>query len=92
MGGKNFIFIETEVDFTWKIRNEKKNIQGFTCNKATTTKYVRNFTAWFTTEIPIVDGPYKFFGLPGLILEVYDDAQNYHFQLVKYNPSDNSTI
>lgn len=92
IGGKNFIFTETENNFAWKITNEKKVIQGFDCNKATVTKYGRNFIAWFSKDIPVFDGAYKFFGLPGLILELYDDAQNYRFHLVKFDPLDKSTI
>lgn len=38
--------------------------------------------AWFTTEIPLPYGPYKFHGLPGLILEVYDTKNNFIFSFV----------
>ena len=31
-------------------------------------------TAWYTPEIPVSHGPDRYFGLPGLILEVNDDA------------------
>lgn len=39
----------------------------------------RNWTAWYTEDIPIQFGSYKFNGLPGLILEIYDDKEHYHF-------------
>lgn len=47
-------------------------IAGHHCAKATTNFRGRDWTAWYTEEIPIDAGPYKFSGLPGLILEVED--------------------
>jgi len=60
-------------DFNWNIENSvNKNISGFACTKATTNFRGSKITAWFTKEIPIPFGPWKFKDLPGLILEVYD--------------------
>jgi GLPGLI family protein len=36
-------------------------------------------TAWFALDIPISDGPWKFCGLPGLIMEVYDKGEQQYF-------------
>ncbi len=57
---------------------ETKTILGYTCNKATVKFGKRVYTAWYTKEIPISEGPYRFKGLTGLILEV-GDANKYHF-------------
>ena len=43
--------------------------------------YGRKWTAWFTTEIPIQDGPYKFRGLPGLIVKIEDETKSHCFAL-----------
>lgn len=67
----------------WKLTDEKKKIKDLTLQKATTTWGGRNWIAWFTTDIPFQEGPYKFHGLPGLITELYDDKGNYKFDLVK---------
>lgn len=67
----------------WKLSDEKKNVKDLTLQKATTTWGGRNWTAWFSTDIPFQEGPYKFHGLPGMITELYDDKNNYRFELVK---------
>lgn len=56
---------------------------GYHCKKARLTFSGRNYTLWYTTEIPISDGPYKFSGLPGLVLKVYDDEYHHHFKINK---------
>lgn len=65
----------------WKLINEKKNIGGFNCRKAQTALSGRNYTAWYAEEVPISDGPYKFQGLPGLIIEISDSKNEHSFTL-----------
>jgi len=59
----------------WKIQKEFKDISGFKCQKAMGFFRGRNYTAWFTSDISVPFGPWKLHGLPGLILEAYDDDQ-----------------
>ena len=66
---------------SWKISAEKEKIGEFETQKAETTLYSRKWTAWFTTEIPIQDGPYKFYGLPGLIVKIQDHTKTHSFEL-----------
>ncbi|WP_294311393.1 GLPGLI family protein [uncultured Chryseobacterium sp.] len=62
----------------WKTDySDTKTILGYKCNKATTVFNNRLFTAWYTKQIPISEGPYRFKGLTGLILQVSDE-KNYH--------------
>lgn len=68
-----------DCDFKWEITKEEKEILGYKCQKATTYFKGRQFEAWFAPDIPIIDGPYKFSNLPGLILEVYDTKKYYRF-------------
>ena len=64
--------VEPATPINWKITNETKKIGNFKCLKATAFFKGRNYTAWFTTAIPVSYGPWKLYGLPGLILEAYD--------------------
>jgi len=69
-------------DYEWEIGKEEKEILGYKCQKATTYFRGRQYEAWFASDIPIFDGPYKFADLPGLILELYDTRKHYHFTAV----------
>lgn len=65
----------------WKILNDKQKIGEWDCQKATTYFAGRQWTAWFTTSIPLQDGPYKFRGLPGLIVKVNNQNETLVFEL-----------
>ena len=57
--------------FDWKVdATQDTVIAGFKCQKATTLSDDGITVAWFTNLIPIMDGPYKYAGLPGLILRI----------------------
>jgi len=70
--------------FNWIITNETKTISGYNCQKATATFAGRDYVAWFTNEIPIADGPYKFNGLPGLIVKINDTKNHYEYKLTRF--------
>ncbi|MCM1142519.1 MAG: GLPGLI family protein [Muribaculum sp.] len=63
----------------WEIGDSTINILGYECILATTDFRGRKWHAWFTPEIPISEGPWKLWGLPGLILKVYDTKKDYEF-------------
>lgn len=67
----------------WTSTSITATIAGYPCQKATTTLGGRQWEAWFTREVPVRDGPYKFYGLPGLIVKVGDTRQNYVFELLR---------
>ncbi|MGV8914822.1 MAG: GLPGLI family protein [Kaistella sp.] len=67
--------------FNWKISDEKAKIGSYTAQKATADFGGRKWIAWFASDIPLQDGPYKFHGLPGLIVKVEDEGQNYSWEL-----------
>jgi GLPGLI family protein len=80
---------EKNQQINWKLSEEEKKIQGFLCKKATCSYRGRSYTAWYSPEIPIPEGPYKFKGLPGLILEIEDDREELRIwaEKIKYPAS-----
>ena len=68
------------LDFDWVINlEETKEISGYKCYNASTNYGGREWNAWYTPELPLNTGPYKFKGLPGLILEIEDSTKSYRF-------------
>ncbi len=72
---------EEDRPMDWKILPETATIGEYKTQKAETQFAGRTWYAWFTTEIPFQDGPYKFSGLPGLIVKVEDSKGDYSFDL-----------
>ncbi len=61
--------------------NETRQILGYECKKATLKWRGREWIAWYS-EIPYSDGPWKFGGLPGLILEMSDATGEHKIRAV----------
>lgn len=68
-------------DFQWKIQPNTDKILDYDVQKATMSFGGREWTAWFTTELPFQEGPYKFHGLPGLIVKIEDADKEYSWLL-----------
>lgn len=75
---KTIIIEDTIIAFNWSILDEFKKIGNYNVQKAITKFRGRNYEAWFTNEIPVFYGPWKFNNLGGLILEVYDIDYKIH--------------
>lgn len=73
---------EKQPALDWKLENETREILGYICHKATTKYRGRKYAAWYCKEIPINNGPYIFQNLPGLILELEDSDNNFHFTAI----------
>jgi hypothetical protein len=65
----------------WKILPETAVIGSYKTQKAETEFAGRKWSAWFTQDIPLQEGPYKFSGLPGLIVKAEDADGHYEFNL-----------
>ncbi|RPD43428.1 GLPGLI family protein [Paracnuella aquatica] len=76
-----FEYEENTDIFKWILKDELDTIMSFACQKAEVNFGGRKWTAWFTNEIPISTGPYKFSGLPGLIVKISDSQGYWNFSL-----------
>lgn len=76
----NYLYTEDRT-MDWKILPETAKIGDYKTQKAETNFAGRTWFAWFTTDIPFQDGPYKFSGLPGLIVKVEDSKGDFSFDL-----------
>ena len=78
----NSCYTEPMPKQSWTLHNETQTIIGYKCQRATCRFRGRDFEAWFAPAIPVMRGPWKFSGLPGLILKVYDKEKLYSFEAI----------
>lgn len=85
-----FILREDLPKIDWEIQPETKKIEQFHCIRAVGVFGGRTYDVWFTPDIPVSLGPYKLWGLPGMILEAKsrDGKVAYAFQSYESPTSD----
>src|SRR5690606_9413884 len=88
---QTFYVAEKRPEIGWSLENETKPIGNFTAHKATGKFRGRVYTAWYTLEIPLPYGPWKLQGLPGLILEAYDENKEMYLYFKSLEYPTNST-
>jgi GLPGLI family protein len=79
----SYRYEEPANSLNWTITPTIATVVGYACQRATASYGGRQWEAWFTREVPVSEGPYKFYGLPGLIVKVSDTRQHYVFELAK---------
>ena len=79
---QDYCYVDSLHTQMWTMGDSTREVLGYTCQQATADFRGRRWTAWFATDIPISDGPWKLGGLPGLILEAYDEGQQHVFTAV----------
>jgi GLPGLI family protein len=79
--------------YQWVITNDTATIAGYKCQKATTfsEKTKRNYTAWFTSDIPFPTGPLNMAGLPGLIIKLDDSLKSLSMELYSFQKANADT-
>lgn len=75
-------YVEPLAEMKWEIADSAKTVLGYECVMATTDYHGRHWTAWFTPDIPLQEGPWKLCGLPGLILEASEADGQHSFTAV----------
>ncbi|MEJ5106069.1 MULTISPECIES: GLPGLI family protein [Chryseobacterium] len=78
----NLVITDSEVP-KWSVEKEFLNINGMNCQKAVARYKGREWEAWFSKDYPISDGPYKFNGLPGIVVRIKDIDNEHVFNMVQ---------
>lgn len=84
---RTHVFADTLFPMEWVLKDEEKMIEGIPCRKAVSWFKGRGYCAWYAPSITNADGPWKLGGLPGMILEAYDDDDQWHMTYVGSQPS-----
>lgn len=80
IGDYKFKYSEPLESQNWQIESDSTlNVWGYECLMAKTSWRGREWTVWFTPEIPLASGPWKLHGLPGLILKASDSTGQHCF-------------
>jgi GLPGLI family protein len=91
-GGKMFSVEEKMPAIEWTITQEAKEIQGMQCQKATCDFKGRSYEAWFCSQLPYSNGPWKLGGLPGLIVEAYDTKKEVVFKFTSFENASGTQV
>lgn len=73
---------------SWQLEKSPKVILGYSCKKATCTFRGRNYEAFYAEKIPISNGPFKFGGLPGLILEISSTDKFIRYEAIQIDKTE----
>ncbi|HWV30698.1 MAG TPA: GLPGLI family protein [Dyadobacter sp.] len=76
-----FSYSEAGRHLQWTLTQDTARVAGYPAQRATTEFGGRKWEAWFTEAVPVSEGPYKFCGLPGLIVRLTDSKKHYDFVL-----------
>jgi GLPGLI family protein len=84
---EDYYYVENKTTRNWVLINDTLTVCGYLCNKAETSFGGKKWTAWYAPEISIADGPWKLYGLPGLILKAEDSTGIHSFEAVAIRQS-----
>lgn len=79
---QDYVYEDEMNSIDWAIGDSVRKILGYDVQNATGTFHGRTWNVWFAIDLPIMDGPWKLHGLPGLIMEATDSNNTHHFKLV----------
>ena len=77
-----FRYDEDMPQLEWELTDSVTTVLGYECHEAKCEFRGRKWTVYYTEDIPLSDGPWKLYGLPGLIMKASDDKGHYTFQCI----------
>lgn len=92
LGRRGIEYTEEREPIEWKFQDSVKTVLGFECHLAEADFRGRRYLAWYTLEIPVSMGPWKLWGLPGLICEAHDERGHYSYSLVSFTPEPGNDV
>ncbi len=77
-----FRYEEDMPTLDWELTDSVTNVLGYECQSARCKFRGREWTVFYTEDIPLPDGPWKLHGLPGLIMKASDENGHYTFECI----------
>ncbi len=79
-----YLIVDTARNWNWQLLDKSKEFIGFQCKAALSINSKGDSTyVWYTKEIPLPFGPSVYSGLPGVILEIFDQRYGFHYYATK---------
>jgi GNAT superfamily N-acetyltransferase len=91
---KRIVVQEEENLGDWVFYDTIKKIGDYDCKLAVKNFRGRKYHVWYTNDIQTLYGPWKFYGLSGLILHAYDESKEFEIQAksIKFIERDKESI
>lgn len=77
-----FRYEEEMPSLDWELTDSVATVLGYECQSARCKFRGREWTVFYTEDIPLTDGPWKLYGLPGLIMKASDADGHYTFECI----------
>lgn len=77
-----FRYDEDMPQLDWELTDSVTDVLGYECQSARCWFRGREWTVFYTEDIPLADGPWKLHGLPGLIMKASDENGHYTFECI----------
>lgn len=90
IGGKRYRVEEAMPAIDWQLADGDSTVADYRCQKAVAQWRGRQWTAWYTLDLPYSEGPWKLCGLPGTILAASDATGEFRFQCVAIREADST--
>lgn len=78
--------------FNWQLEDGDSIICSYPCKRATLDFRGRKWNVWYSLDLPYSDGPWKFCGLPGLILSAEDSSNQFSIHCIGIEKGDGHAI